>query len=40
MSQKKEKSVITHISVYKKGDETDCNNYQGTSVLSASYRML
>jgi sorting nexin-29 len=28
------------ILVYKKGDRIDCSNYQGVSLLSASYNML
>jgi hypothetical protein len=31
-------SVI--LSVHKKGDETDCNNYWGISLLSTSCKML
>jgi hypothetical protein len=31
-------SIIVRI--YKKGDETECNNYRGISLLSTPYRML
>jgi hypothetical protein len=30
----------TSVAVYKKGDKTDCNNYQGASLLSPSYEIL
>jgi hypothetical protein len=28
------------VPIHKKGDKTECNNYQGTSLLPTSYKML
>jgi hypothetical protein len=33
-----EKSTV--VPIHKKGDKTDCSNYQGMSLLSTSFRML
>jgi hypothetical protein len=33
------KESIT-VSIHKKGDKTDCNNYHGKSLLSTSYKIL
>jgi hypothetical protein len=35
--QWKESVIVT---VHKRGDKTDCNNYRGISLLSTSYKML
>jgi len=38
LPQQWKESII--VPIYKKGDETDCNNYQGISLLSAVYKIL
>jgi hypothetical protein len=38
LSQQWKESVI--VPVYKKGDKTDCNNYQGIFLLSTAYKIL
>jgi hypothetical protein len=38
LPQQWKESII--VPVYKKGDKTDCNNYQGISLLSTAYKML
>ena len=38
LPQQQKKSVIVHF--YKKGDRTDCFNYQDISLLSALYKVL
>jgi hypothetical protein len=38
MSQQWKESIT--VPIYKKGDKTDCNNYQGISLLSTAYRIL
>jgi hypothetical protein len=38
LPQQWKQSII--IPIHKKGDETDCNNYQGNSLLSTAYNIL
>jgi hypothetical protein len=38
MPKQWKESII--VEIYKKGDETDCSNYLGISVLSTSYKIL
>jgi hypothetical protein len=38
LPEKWKESII--VPIYKKGDRTDCSNYQGTSLLSTSYKIL
>jgi hypothetical protein len=38
LSDQWKKSII--VSVHKKGDKSDCNNYRGISLLSTSYKTL
>jgi hypothetical protein len=38
LPQQWKESII--ISIHKKGDKTDCNNYRGISLLSTAYRIL
>lgn len=33
-----QKSIITHI--YKRGDKTDCSNYQGISLINLSQNII
>jgi hypothetical protein len=38
LPQQWEESII--VPIYKKGDKTDCNNYQGVSLLSTAHKIL
>jgi hypothetical protein len=38
LSQQWKESVI--VTIYKKGDKTDCDNYRGISLLSTAYKIL
>jgi hypothetical protein len=38
LSQQWKESII--VPIYKKGDETDCNSYQGISILPTAYKIL
>jgi hypothetical protein len=38
MSDQWKESVI--VPIHKTGDKSDCNNYRGISLLSASYKIL
>jgi hypothetical protein len=38
LSHQWKQSVV--VPIHKKGNKTDCNNYQGISLLSTSYKIL